>query len=114
MNTSLRNIFGCLLLLCIATAQLAAQDKRVAIRISQDDGVSLTEFDNTIKLKKKLFKIQVLLKGVEGVYVFASIRDSVYRFTENGPIQDFIYLPLLKLRDDEFNRQRELNISETG
>jgi hypothetical protein len=74
----------------------------------------LTVFESTIKIKKKLFKFQVLLQNLEGVYVFASIRDSVYRFTETGPIQDFIYLPLLKLRDDEFNRMRELSISETG
>ena len=54
-------------------------------------------------------------KGVEGVYVFASIRDSVYRFTETSIIRDFSYLKLLELRDeDKFNTNRELNISETG
>ncbi len=53
--------------------------------------------------------------SVEGVYVFASIRDSVYRFTETSVIRDFSYLKLLELRDeDKFNTNRELNISETG
>ncbi len=101
-------------MVCVTAGISSAQEKKLAIRISQDEGISLTEFESTIKLKKKLFKFQVLLQNLEGVYVFASIRDSVYRFTETGPIQDFIYLPLLKLRDDEFNRMRELTISETG
>src|SRR5688572_25664346 len=114
MNTLLKYFIGCLTLFCVSIDNSIAQEKRIAIRVSQDDAVTLTEFESTIKLKKKLFKFQVLLQNLEGVYVFASIRDSVYRFTETGPIQDFIYLPLLKLRDDEFNRMRELSISETG
>lgn len=112
--THLRNILSCLLFLTLAAGISSAQEQKLAIRVSQDEAVTLTEFESTIKLKRKSFKFQVMLKNVEGVYVFASIRDSVYRFTENGPIQDFIYLPLLKLKDDEFNRLRELNISETG
>ncbi len=114
MNKSIRYIFSICLLLSVSTSTLDAQEKRLAIRVSQDEAVTLTEFESTLKLKKKLFKFQIFLQNIEGVYVFASIRDSVYRFTEKGPIQDFIYLPLLKLRDDEFNRMRELNISETG
>ncbi len=112
--THYRHILSFLLFLGSTAGISSAQEKKMAIRVSQDDAVTLTEFESTIRLKRKAFKFQVMLKNVEGVYVFASIRDSVYRFTENGPIQDFIYLPLLKLRDDEFNRLRELNISETG
>lgn len=112
--THLRSLLNCLLFLTVTAGISSAQEQKLAIRVSQDEAVTLTEFESTIKLKKKSFKFQVMLKNVEGLYVFASIRDSVYRFTENGPIQDFIYLPLLKLRDDEFNRLRELNISETG
>lgn len=112
--THYKYFFSCLLFLGLTAAISSAQEQKLAIRVSQEDAVTLTEFESTIKLKKKAFKFQVMLKNVEGVYVFASIRDSVYRFTEKGPIQDFIYLPLLKLRDDEFNRLKELNISETG
>jgi hypothetical protein len=112
--THSRYLLSCLLFLTVGAGISSAQEQKLAVRISQDDAVTLTEFESTVKLKKKSFKFQVMLKNVEGVYVFASIRDSVYRFTENGPIQDFIYLPLLKLRDDEFNRLKELNISETG
>jgi hypothetical protein len=55
------------------------------------------------------------LENTEGIYVFASIRDSVYRFTENSPIRDFSYLNLLELREtDTFNTNKELSLSETG
>lgn len=93
-----------------------SQEKTVFIRVMQDDNViKFSEFQTNLTLKKKPFKFQILLNGVEGVYVFASIKDSVYRFTENSPIQDFSYLNLLELREgDKFNLNRELNISETG
>jgi len=90
------------------------QEKKVLIRILQDDALMLNEFQSHITLKKKTFKFQIYLQNMEGVYVFASIRDSVYRFSESGPIRDFIYLPLLELREDRFNIYKELNISETG
>ena len=93
-----------------------SQEKDVSIRIIQDQDVNrLADFQTNITLKKKPFKFQLLLNQVEGVYVFASIKDSVYRFTENSPIRDFSYLQLLELREaDKFNINRELNISETG
>lgn len=93
-----------------------SQEKDVLIRIIQDATSSrLDEFQTNVVLKKRAFKFQVLLNNVEGVYVFASIKDSVYRFTENSVIQDFSYLKLLELREaDKFNLNRELNISETG
>jgi hypothetical protein len=91
-----------------------AQDKKIVVRIIQDESVLLSDFQDVIKLKKKPFKFQVLLKNVEGVFVFASNRDSVYRFTETGPIRDFKYLPLLQLEEDPYNQNKELNLSEVG
>jgi hypothetical protein len=91
-----------------------AQDKDANIRITQDESVKLTDFYTTISLQRESFKILVMLENIQGVYVFASIRDSIYRFTETSPIRDFQYLPLLQLREDEFNENKELNISETG
>lgn len=114
MNPFKNYIAGFVFLLGIMPFVSLAQEQKVSIRIGQDEPVTLTEFNSTIKLNKKAFKFQVLLQNVEGVYVFASIRDSVYRYTETGPIRDFIYLPLLKLNEDEFNRFKSLNISETG
>jgi hypothetical protein len=93
-----------------------SQEKEVLIRIIQDEVSSkLTDFQTNLTLRKKGFKFQILLNEVEGVYVFASIKDSVYRFTETSRIDDFSYLKLLELRDgDKFNLNKELNISETG
>jgi hypothetical protein len=91
-----------------------AQQKKIVIRIIQDESLLLSDFQDVITLKKKPFKFQVSLKNVEGVFVFASSRDSVYRFTETGPIRDFKYLPLLQLEEDAFNQNKELNLSETG
>lgn len=92
-----------------------AQEKQVLIRIIQEESSMLGDFQTTLSLERKPFKFQVLLKGIEGVYVFASIRDSVYRFTENSVIQDFAYFKLLELRDEDiYNTNKELNISETG
>ena len=111
-TTRIKNLF---LLLLIFPITVFAQKKDVVIRIIQDESFLLGDFQSNITLKRKGFKFQIMLENVEGVYVFASIKDSVYRFTENSPIQDFSYLKLLELRDDDqFNTNKELNISETG
>jgi hypothetical protein len=92
-----------------------AQEKNVIIRVVQDVSYRLDDFQTSIRLKKKNFKFQVLLNNVEGVYVFASLKDSIYRFTETSPIRDFSYLKLLELREeDKFNSNKELSISEDG
>ncbi len=103
-------------LLCLAPVLSFAQDKDVIIRVVQgNESSKLDNFETNLLLKKSGFKFQILLHNIEGVYVFASIRDSVYRFTENSPIRDFEYLNLLELRDgDRNNTNRELNLSETG
>ncbi len=101
-----------LLLLSISST---AQKKDVVIRISQDEkSVALSEFQTTIRLKNRAFKFLVMLENIKGVYVFASTRDSIYRFTETSPIRDFVYLPILEFKEDEFNQNKELNIGETG
>ncbi len=93
----------------------SSQAQQAVIRVVQEESEILYDFQTSLKLKKKPFKFQILLKNVDGIFVFASIRDSVYRFTENSPIRDFSYLKLLELRDEDiFNANRELNISETG
>ena len=109
----LKKIFSLFLLI---PAISFSQEKDVSIRIIQDDvATRLNEFQTSVTLKKKTFKFQLLLNEVEGVYVFASIKDSVYRFTETSRIDDFAYLQLLELREgDKSNINRELNISETG
>lgn len=106
--------FIALFMLCSSICG-SAQDKQVMIRIVQEQSSTLHEFQTNVVLERKPFKFQVMLKGVEGLYVFASIGDSIYRFTENSVIQDFSYLKLLELRnDDVYNTNKELSISETG
>lgn len=103
-----------LAILLLIPALSFSQKKDVSIRIIQDQSTLLYDFETNLLLKKKGFKIQVLLQNIEGVYVFASIRDSVYRFSQTDTIYDFIYLPMLELKEDKFNSEKELNISETG
>jgi hypothetical protein len=93
-----------------------SQEKNVSIRLAQsDESYLLSDFQTNVTLKKKPFKFKILLDNVEGVFVFASIKDSVYRFTETSPIRDFSYLKLLQLREeDKFNANRELSLSEDG
>ncbi|MBI5858827.1 MAG: hypothetical protein HZB42_14445 [Sphingobacteriales bacterium] len=106
------HIFLIILLLASFTG---FSQKSVLIRIRQDESFVLNEFQTNITLKKKPFKFEVMLENTDGVYVFASIKDSVYRYTETSPIRDFSYLKLLELRDeDRYNSNRELNISEEG
>jgi hypothetical protein len=101
--------------LLTASPVVHAQEKQVVIRVVQDDASILYDFQTDLLLQRKAFKFQILLKNVEGVYVFASIGDSIYRFTETSVIQDFAYLKLLELRDEDvYNTNKELNISETG
>jgi hypothetical protein len=93
-----------------------AQEKNVVIRVIQpDESYTLSDFQTNLSLKRKGFKFKISLSKVEGVYVFASIKDSVYRFTETSPIRDFAYLKLLQLREeDKFNTNKELSLSEDG
>jgi hypothetical protein len=92
-----------------------SQQKNVMIKITQNETITANDFQTDITLKKKNFKIRVLLENTDGVYVFASVRDSVYRFTETSPIRDFSYLPLLEIREeDKFNSNKELSLSEDG
>ncbi len=104
------------LLLLLTPVISFAQQKDLMIRIIQDESATrLDQFQTNLTLKKRAFKFQVLMEKVEGVYVFASVRDSIYRFTDSSAIRDFSYLKLLELREtDKFNTNKELNISETG
>lgn len=103
------------LLFLLVSSTCFAQEKNVSIRVIQDESSQLSDFQTNLVLKKKGFRFQILMNNVEGVYVFASVKDSIYRFTETSPIRDFAYLKLLELREgDKFNTNKELNISETG
>ena len=102
-------------LILLAPVICFSQQKNVAIKVVQDESFTISEFQTNLTLKKKGFKLKILLDKVDAIYVFASVRDSVYRFTQTSPIRDFSYLKLLELRDeDKFNTNKELSLSETG
>ncbi len=93
---------------------VVAQEKKIIIRLLQDESLMLSDFQDVIRIKKKPFKFQISLKNMDGLYVFASMRDSVYRFNEKDTIRDFKYLRLLQLEEDKFNVNKFMNLSETG
>ena len=103
-----------LFLLLLVPVLSQAQEKKVVIRIVQDESDVLSDFETNLLLRKKPFRIQVLLENAKGVYVFAGLKDSVYHFGATDPIKDFVYLPILELKEDRFNTEKELNISEEG
>ena len=103
------------LLLLFVPAVFFAQQKDVSIRVVQDDEAhQLTEFETRLVLKREGFKIQVLLSKVEGVYVFASFGDSVYRTSQTEPLPGFNNLPNMAMAEEEFNKNKELIISKEG
>ncbi len=103
------------LYLLLAPAVFFAQRKDVSIRIVQDDEAhQLNDFETRLALEKEGFKIQVLLSKTEGVYVFASFSDSVYRTGQADPVPGFKELPNLAMAEEEFNKNKELIISKEG
>lgn len=104
-----------ILLLLSAPAVLFAQQKDISIRIVQDDvAYQLNEFETRLVLEKEGFKIQVLLSKAEGVYVFASFGDSVFKVSQAEPVPGFKNLPNMAMAEEEFNKNKELIISKEG
>ena len=82
-----REIIFLLIGSCCLSEFSAAQQKGFSIRIVQEDAVHSPEpGTSTILLQQKTFKIQVLLQHLDGVYVFASLHDSLY----NLPVQQAV------------------------
>lgn len=94
---------------------LRAQNKEVIIRIVQDEAYVLTRYHSEITLKRKPFRIQVLLGGVRGIYSFAGFSDSVCcRLEEADTIPDFSLFPERTMNEVEFNREKELLVGESN
>jgi len=85
----------------------------VTIRIGQDQSVLLDAYESHIVLEKKSFKIQIMLEHVDGVYVFAAFSDSICcRLSETDSIPGFGDLPSRKMKDVEYNRDKELLVND--
>jgi hypothetical protein len=98
-----------------APAVFFAQQKDISIRIVQDDmAYQLNEIDTRLVLEKEGFKIQVLLSKAEGVYVFASFGDSIFKVSQAETVPGFNNLPNMAMAEEDFNKNKELIISERG
>lgn len=103
------------LYLLLAPAVFFAQRKDVSLRIVQDDkAYQLNDFETHLVLEKEGFKLQVLLSKTEGIYVFASFDDSVYRTGPSDIVPGFRNLPNMAMAEEEFNKNKELIISKEG
>jgi hypothetical protein len=90
-----------------------AQQKKVTIRIVQDEPFVLDKYDSHITLQKKPFKIQVLLENIAGVYAFASFTDSLCcRVSELDSITGFAELPERTMKDVDYNKEKELLVND--
>ena len=101
------------LVLCLQQT-VAGQNKEVIIRISQDESYVLNQYYSEITLKKKAFKIQVLLAGVEGIYSFAGFTDSVCcKLGEEDTIPNFSLFPDITMAEADFNKEKEMLVGES-
>ncbi len=90
-----------------------SQVKSVGIRVLQEDSVYSPESGkNTIWLKRKGFKIQVLLQNIDGVYVVASLTDTLYMMPDENGIPHFDALRTLLLEEEKFNKEKELMLCD--
>lgn len=80
------------------------------INIVQDS--VLAPFNGELKIKKTPFKIQVTLEGLEGVYLYASFRDTIYQLPDSAAIPGLGDLPAMA--EESFNKSKELIISNDG
>lgn len=92
-----------------------AQEKAFSVRIVQEDSVHSPAAETpVITLQQKPFKIQVLLQHLEGVYVFASFRDSLYGLDRQLPVPGFALLRDMVMAEETFNKDKELLITDEG
>jgi hypothetical protein len=107
-----RKLISLLVLMCFGMAGYS-QAKEVTIRISQDESYVLNKYFTEITLKKKSFRIQVLLSGVSGIYSFAGFTDSVCcTLGELDTIPNFSLFPDITLAEADFNKEKELLVGE--
>jgi len=92
-----------------------SQSKAVSIRIVQGDSVYIPQSArSSVVLQKKSFRIQVLLQNINGVYAFASMRDSVYNTLDESPVPGFADIPSMIITEEKFNVEKELMVSNEG
>jgi hypothetical protein len=105
----------CLIFLFFFVGNAAnAQNENFEVRIIQDSATVKPNENGVVQLQKKIFKIEIDLIGLEGVYLYASFKDNIYKINSNATIPDFKDIPAKSMAEEEFNPSQELIISEDG
>lgn len=87
----------------------------LAVRIIQEDTIhTVSSGMDQITLQKKSFRIQLLLQHIEGAYIMASFKDSMYSLQPDQPVPGFSDLPNMAMAEENFNREKELIVSDDG
>ena len=110
-----REIIFLLIGSCCLSEFSAAQQKGFSIRIVQEDAVHSPEpGTSTILLQQKTFKIQVLLQHLDGVYVFASLHESLYNLPVQQAVPGLSSIADLVMAEEAFNKDKELLVADDG
>ena len=90
-----------------------AQNGSFEVKIIQDT-VMDPGANNELLLKKAPFKIEVRLNKLEGVYLYAAFKDSIYKITADEKIPGFADIPAMSMAEESFNPDQELITSDDG
>ena len=100
------------LLVCLLFAAAISYAQKFTIGIVQDTLV--TPVNGEVLIAKKPFVIEVTLDGIEGVYLYASFKDRIFRLNSTDTIPGLADLPGMAMAEESFNKDKELIISDDG
>ncbi|MEO8769856.1 MAG: hypothetical protein ABI402_07220 [Ferruginibacter sp.] len=104
-----------LFIVCFHIMMLCNAQKGIfEISIIQDGNTINPGFTGDVVLNKSPFKISVKLIKLEGVYLYAAFKDSIYKIGSSEPVPGFDGLPSLVMVENEFNPDQEMVISNEG
>ncbi len=89
-----------------------AQNENFEVRVIQDSAVVKQNDKGVVLLQKKIFKIEIDLIGLEGVYLYASFKDKIFKIGSNAAIPNFVNIPSNSMAEEEFNPSQELLLGE--
>jgi hypothetical protein len=110
MRSKINLVLACILL----TKCIAAQKEHFDITIIQDSIVYTPDLNHVVKLQKKIFKVQVALQNIEGIYLYAAFKDSIYSINDKETVPGFKDVPPMSMAEESFNPDQELIISDDG
>jgi hypothetical protein len=100
------------LFVCLLFATAISNAQKFIIGIVQDTLV--TPVNGEVFIAKKPFAIEVTLDGIEGVYLYASFRHTIFRLSPTDTIPGFADLPGMAMAEESFNKDKELIINDDG